>query len=179
MPESETTQKEDDAMKERIDSLETVVRTLATQQIERDKTMERIMVTVEAHIAEESKDEARYDQTMRNLNDTLKQIQLELAGQPSVRSREIRDETERLWSSMRNQQEKFIEHKDHCAVVHSSLDRNVKDDLRKEAGRHFKGIYVAGGVLVLLVSALYFDMKTDIKTNATHAVTPHADRQGK
>jgi len=178
MPKSEAEIQEQAVMIDRLDSLDTLVRTLAAQQIETDKTMERLMGTIESHLAEESREDAKYDQTMRNLDETLKRIQLELAGQPLIRVREIRAETDRVWVAIRKHEQRFIDIRDKANTEHTTMERRVKEDLRKEAGRHFKGVYVVGTLVCILVGALYYDMRSDIQINNRHIDDHHARHGG-
>lgn len=159
-----------DVMTERMVTLESTVNKLATQVAATETVVTKLLVKFEAHFIEE----AKYDKTLRNLDETLKMLQLDLARQPHVRDKEIQVATDRLWDSIRKQEGKLADFKDCAKEEHVVIERRVKDDLRKEASRHVKGTWALFGLLFLIMGVVYYDIREDIKSNAAHINVHHS-----
>lgn len=159
---------------ERMTTLEETVAKLAVQVAATETVVTKLLVKLEAHFEEEKK----FDQTLRNLDDTLKLMQLDLARQPHVRGKEIRVVTDSLWTTIRKQEKALVDFKNCSQKEHSTIERRVKDDLRKEASRHVKATWALLGILCITIGGIYYDIREDIKGNAEHIDRHHVPHEG-
>lgn len=107
---------------------------MVSNHTELDKTLNILLVKLEAHFIEEKE----YEQTIRNIDDNVDKITVQLAGGAMERHKEIQLVVDPIWDTIRKHDARF-----------SASETSIKNDIRKNALSHIQLLW---GALAIIVS---------------------------
>lgn len=152
-----------------LSSLATKQTEMFNQQIQLDKTMSSILIKLDSRFDYEE----QLEKTIRHLDDTVNILNLKFERSPIEHNRVITNATDKLWDSIRNQETKFQSFKEKANLEHINIAKNVKLEIKTESANKIKIFSVLFLIIASLVSAFYYDMRSDIKTNTNHIDDHH------
>lgn len=148
------------------------------QQIMLDKTMSAVLAKLDARFD----DEVQLEHTLRNLDDSVNTLALKLEGMPLEHNRSIVLATDKIWSSIRKQESKLQDFKDKAHIAHENIKTDVKTDIVGSAKNYTTVIATVLGICGILIGAMYFNLKEQVKSNSEHISkhhTIHVDKEKK
>lgn len=156
-------------MTERLDALELEHISIKKELSSLDKLVTKILVKMDTHFNEDK----RYEKTIRNIDDNLNSLLIDLAKQPMVRSREMATVAEPLWESIRKIKNDISEFETKADKEHQYLKMTVKEELRKEAKSH---LILAWSLIIGIVIMIGYNVKIideRINDNTKHLNNHH------
>lgn len=147
-------------LKKAVSKLSEEMELAVKQRSVSDKMLTELSVRLEAHYNEEKK----YDQTLRNIDDNVNTIKVQMASEPLKRNERIVEAVKPIQYDIHALETEFHEYKLEAGQERVVCADKVKSELRTELKSHaavlWIGLLIAGGLAGVIYSQIAKDLDT-------------------